>query len=60
VWLWLERIPEEDQDVELPLDDLGTNLLIASERTALDPLVPKGSMVDRDRLPCGAWTATRA
>src|SRR6266568_7620369 len=25
-----------------------------------DPLVPKGGMADRDCLPCGAWTATRA
>ncbi len=35
VRLRLERVPEEDQDVDLALRDLGADLLVAAERAAL-------------------------
>jgi hypothetical protein len=35
VWLGLERIPEEDQTIDLAFGDAGADLLVAAERAAL-------------------------
>ena len=33
--LGLERVPEKDEEIDLVVDDLGTDLLVASERSTL-------------------------
>src|SRR6266699_14105 len=35
MWLWGERIPEEDEHIDLSRCDLGSNLLISTQGSAL-------------------------
>jgi hypothetical protein len=33
---WLERVPEEDQEVDVPLGDLPADLLVTAQRSAAE------------------------
>ena len=45
MWHGLQRIREEDQEVDFSVSDLRPNLLIAAERTALQFNDPKAQLV---------------
>src|SRR6478735_12837363 len=53
VRLGLQRIPEEDQHVDLPLGDFGADLLVAAERAGQEPVHLEAKFVFQQR-PGGA------
>ncbi len=53
--LRLERVPEEQHDIDLPLGDPGSELLVTSERPTLEPRHGKAELlVDQPSRRAGA------